>query len=99
MNRPATSRRSPEPLPFREPWPRFDLDAVLEDLADRIARRLEAKRAPRLLTLRAAGEMIGRSPGAVGQLVKRGELRAVTCGRRVHIDMREIEEWIERCQR
>lgn len=77
------------------------LDALLDALADKVAQRIQPQPQGRkmLVTLKEAGEMIGRSAGAVNQLVKRGELRAIVCGRRVHLQTKEIEEWIERCKR
>lgn len=76
------------------------LDALLDILADKIAARIQPERSSRklLVTLKEAGELIGRSPGAVNQLIKRGELRGVVCGRRIHLQTKEIEEWIERCK-
>lgn len=75
------------------------LDSFLDILAEKVAARIQIQPAQtkRLLTLKQAGEMIGRSAGAVNQLVKRGELRGVVCGRRIHIQIKEIEDWIERC--
>jgi excisionase family DNA binding protein len=73
------------------------LDALADRVADRLEARMPSASPKRLLTLKQAGEMIGRSAGAVNQLVKRGELRSVKCGRRVHIEISEIEAWIDRC--
>lgn len=76
------------------------MDRLLDLLAEKVAQRIQPVTAARrklLVTLKEAGEMIGRSPGAVGQLVKRGELRGVVCGRRIHVQVKEIEDWIERC--
>jgi len=77
------------------------LDSLLDILADKIAARIQPERSNRklLITLKEAGELIGRSPGAVNQLIKRGELRGIVCGRRIHLQTIEIEEWIERCKR
>lgn len=78
------------------------LDRFLDLLAEKVANRIQpapASGGKLLVTLKEAGVMIGRSPGAVGQLVKRGELRAIICGRRIHLQTKEIEEWIERCKR
>ena len=80
---------------------RVTLDTLLDALADKVAARIQPQPSSRklLVTLKEAGEMIGRSAGAVNQLVKRGELRAIVCGRRIHLQTKEIEEWIERCKR
>lgn len=76
------------------------IERLLDILAEKVAQRIQPAPAARrklLVTLKEAGEMIGRTSGAVGQLVKRGELRGVVCGRRIHVQVKEIEDWIERC--
>ena len=73
------------------------MDCLAEALAVRVADKIRPAQPAKLLTLRQAGEMIGRSAGAVNQLIKRGELRGVVCGRRIHIQVKEIEDWIDRC--
>lgn len=77
------------------------LERVLDMLADKVAARIQPQSDHRklLVTLKEAGELIGRSAGAVNQLIKRGELRGIVCGRRIHLQTKEIEEWIERCRR
>ena len=93
MNRSAARQ---QPVSIRS---RGLLDDLLDDLADRIAQRLQPRSSSprRLLTLRQVGEMIGRSPGAVGQLVRRGELRSVRSDRRIHVELSEVENWMDRC--
>ncbi len=77
------------------------LDSLLDVLADKVAQRIRPEPASTklLVNLKEAGQMIGRSSGAVNQLIKRGELRGIVCGRRIHLQTKEIEEWIERCKR
>jgi excisionase family DNA binding protein len=84
--------------------PTVTLDAIIDALADRfvdrVAQKLEARPMPHssrreLLTVKETAERIGRTPGAVYQLIARGELPAIRRGRRVHVRLRDIEKWIE----
>lgn len=75
------------------------LDAVLDLLADKVAERLRSQITPqpvKLLTVVQVGDMIGRSKSAVQHLIAAGEIPAVKVGRRVHVEVEEIQKWIER---
>jgi excisionase family DNA binding protein len=77
------------------------LDTILDDLAERVAAKLGERMNYRstdqeLVTVKETAKRIGRSPGAVYQLIARGELSCVRHGRRVHVRLRELQNWIER---
>jgi len=76
----------------------FDLDGLLDALAEKITARLrpESSPMPRLLTLREAGAMLGRSADAMQKLVARGEIRVIRTGRRIHITREDLDDWIAR---
>jgi excisionase family DNA binding protein len=50
---------------------------------------------PRLLTAEQAGKYIGRSEQAVRHLIFQRDLPTVRTGRRVHIDRKDLDKWIE----
>ena len=50
----------------------------------------------RLFTLPEAAEYLGRSTWSVRRLIWEGELRQVRCGRRVHVDIQDMETFIEK---
>ena len=50
----------------------------------------------RLYTLAEAGTYLGRSAWSVRRLVWAGELPKVQAGRRVHVDIRDMDEFIEK---
>jgi excisionase family DNA binding protein len=77
------------------------LDAILDDLVERISEKIAERIAYRpshreLLTAKETAEYIGRSLGAVYQLIARGDLPCVRHGRRVHVRLRDLQNWIER---
>jgi excisionase family DNA binding protein len=55
----------------------------------------------RLLSVPEAAAYIGHSPGTLRNQISRGELpfRYIKSGRKVLIDQRELDEWIERLPR
>jgi excisionase family DNA binding protein len=76
------------------------LDAILDALAERVAQRLlRAERSPamrpRLLTVAEAARYLGRSKHAVEHLISQGRLPVVREGRRVFLDVEELDRWIE----
>lgn len=50
----------------------------------------------RLMSIREAAEYLGRSTWSVRRLIWNGELPAVRAGGRVHMDVRDMDEFIER---
>jgi excisionase family DNA binding protein len=53
-------------------------------------------RRKRLFTIREAGEYLGRTPWAVRHLIWDGLLPSVRIGRRVQVDVRDMDDMIER---
>lgn len=72
------------------------LDQLAELIAAKVIERMSAPTDDAVLNVAEAGRRIGRTAGAVRQLVARGEIAAVRCGRRVQIEARELEAWRER---
>jgi excisionase family DNA binding protein len=52
--------------------------------------------APMLVTTQQAAPLMALCEKTIRNLVKRGELRAVRCGRALRIDPRDITAWIDR---
>ena len=50
----------------------------------------------RLFTIPEAAEYLGRSVWAVRELVWAGQLPSVRVGRRVHLDIHDLDQWIEK---
>ena len=81
------------------------LDSIIDTLASAVAAKLRADPggssasvpiAPRLLTVDQAAVYIGRSKDAVQHMVSARKLPVVRDGRRVFLDIRELDRWIER---
>jgi excisionase family DNA binding protein len=80
--------------------PALSLDAIIEQIADRVVDKLEKRMSHKqsereLLTVKETAQRIGRSTGAVHQLIARGEMPCVRHGRRIHVRMRELQNWID----
>jgi len=80
------------------------LDAIIDTLASAVAAKLRADLgdssgpasiAPRLLTVDQAAVYLGRSKEAVQHMVGARKLPVVRDGRRVFLDVRELDRWIE----
>jgi excisionase family DNA binding protein len=80
------------------------LDALLERMAEKVATRLQngdqggsanGEVRPRLLTVEQAAVYVGRSKDAVHHMIASGKLPTVRADRRVFIDMRDLDAWIE----
>lgn len=80
---------------------------VIDTLAQKIAERVEEKVSdllehmappvlPVLLTVKAAAAYLGRSQQAIQHLIFSHELPVVRVGRRVHLDRRDLDIWIEK---
>lgn len=55
-----------------------------------------AKPGKRLYTVKEAGEYLGRSPWSIREMIWAGKLPCVRDGRRILIDIRDMDEWIEK---
>jgi excisionase family DNA binding protein len=82
----------------------FDVDQLIEELADRIVAKLAAKSnghsaGPRLLTVDQAAEYLGRTEQAMYQLISHKKLPTVRTDRRVMIDIEDLKRWIEENKR
>ncbi len=53
------------------------------------------KISPRLLTVREAAEYIGRTETAVRELIWNGKLAHIRTDRRVMLDIRDLDSWID----
>jgi excisionase family DNA binding protein len=77
----------------------LDIDAILEDLAERIAAKLRdhggSNNGPRLLSLEDAAAYIGRTKPGLDHLIAARKIPTVRADRRVQIDVRDLDEWIE----
>lgn len=49
----------------------------------------------RLLTIKEAGEFLGRSIWSIRELIWSGSLPIVRVGKRIHLDIYDLEKWIE----
>jgi excisionase family DNA binding protein len=82
-------------------FPNFNLDQVLDVLADKVADRLRDGASasgspvrPRLLTVDQAAVYIGRSKEAVQHMVSSGKVPTVRSDRRVFVDVEDLDAWI-----
>jgi len=83
--------------------PGFDIDALLDSLAERVAAKLGNRPgtishegiAPRLLTAEQAATYLGRTKEAIQHMISNGKLPTVRSDRRVFIDVRDLDSWIE----
>ncbi len=98
-------RRDPHALPVssphaprRHPLPSVDFDALLDDIAERVATKISERRPtnvitpddPLLLTVGQAAKKLGRTITAIEHMVRSGKLKAVRIDSRVQIDYRDI---------
>jgi len=51
---------------------------------------------PRLLTVKEAAIYLGRSVNAIRELVWKGALPIVRTDRRIHFDIHDLDEWIQK---
>ena len=75
------------------------LDGLAKRVADQVCEQLgngrTGPRTARLLTVEQAAEYLGRSKGAVEHMVALGKLPRVKSDRRVFIDIRDLDVWVE----
>lgn len=79
------------------------IDVLLEAIAREVAAKVKDCLAvppppvqPVLLTVKDAGTYLGRSEQSIQHLIFRRELPVVRVGRRVHLDRRDLDAWIEK---
>ena len=78
------------------------LDRYLEDLAERLHRKLEQRsqdlgRVKRLFTVAEAAEYLGRSENAVKLLIHRGKLPVTRIDSKSQIDRQALDKLIDEC--
>lgn len=78
------------------------LDRYLEELAERLHRKLEQRspdvgRAKRLFTVAEAAEYLGRSENAVKLLIHRGKLPVTRIDSKSQIDRQALDKLIDEC--
>lgn len=79
------------------------INALVDAIAGRVALHIKGELAqlmaprilPALLTVKEAAVYIGRSEQAIQHLIFQRELPVVRAGRRVHLDRRDLDRWIE----
>ena len=82
------------------------MDAIVEMLAKAVAEQVAAKLKvqlarphmiePALLTVKQAAVYLGRSEQSIQHLIFQKDLPVVRVGRRVHLDRRDLDAWIEK---
>jgi excisionase family DNA binding protein len=73
-----------------------EINAIAEAVVAKLEGRLSAPNGNRLLSVDVAAQMLGRSKDAVYMLINRGRLASVKEGRRVHVELSELERFIDR---
>ena len=77
----------------------FDIDQLIDAIAERIVAKLAktngSSAGARLLTVEAAAEYIGRTRPGMDHLIAAGKIPTVRADRRVMIDVRDLDKWIE----
>lgn len=83
--------------------PNATLDALVSAIATEIADKIRYSLAPQtlqmrpvLLNVKDAATYLGRSQQSVQHLIFKRELPVVRVGRRVHLDRRDLDAWIEK---
>jgi excisionase family DNA binding protein len=83
----------------------MDLESLLDALAERVAEKLKPCMPggtprgipePRLLTVEQAASYLGRTKASVQHMISAGRLPIVRADRRVFLDVRDLDAWIER---
>ncbi|HTA42319.1 MAG TPA: helix-turn-helix domain-containing protein [Bryobacteraceae bacterium] len=78
------------------------MTSIIDTIASAVASKLRSQTvavntdqiAPRLLTVEQAATYLGRSKEAVQHMVAARKLPVVRDGRRVFLDIRQLDEWI-----
>jgi excisionase family DNA binding protein len=86
---------------MREPL----LDSFVQVIAEKVIAQIRTELSggvlsprlqPALFTVKEAAVYLGRSEQAVQHLIFQKELPVVRVGRRVHLDRRDLDAWIEK---
>lgn len=80
------------------------LDGLAKAIAEEVAAKLrqdfgasqEPRIQPALLTVKETAIYLGRSEQSIQHLIFEKQLPVVRVGRRVHLDRRDLDAWIER---
>jgi excisionase family DNA binding protein len=84
--------------------PKLDLEYLLDALAEKVAERLKSPMlggtasespTPRLLTVEQAAAYLSRTKASVQHMISAGRLPTVRADRRVFLDVRDLDVWIE----
>ena len=81
---------------------RFDelLDLLAERVVDKLRPQLTGVGSPvirqRLLKIEEGAKYIGRTVDAMRHMINSGKIRVVRADRRIFLDVRELDDWIER---
>ena len=82
----------------------FNLDVLIDALAERVAVKVRAESSlgvggplvrPRLLTVEQAATYLGRTKASVQHLISDGAIPVVRHDRRVFLDVRDLDRWID----
>ncbi len=82
----------------------FDIDGLLDSLAEKVVGRLRAELdrtettatvRPRLLTVDQAATYLGRTKTSIQHLISERAIPVVRHDRRVFLDVRDLDNWIE----
>ena len=82
----------------------FDMTALMDALAKRVADEVCSRLSegstgatvkPRLMTVEQGATYLGRSKEAVEHMIAGGKLPTVRSDRRVFLDVRDLDRWIE----
>lgn len=79
------------------------LEAFVSAIAAEVVRRMEPRIAaitphviqPALLTVRQAGDYLGRSEASIQHMIFDKDLPVVRSGRRVHLRRADLDRWID----
>lgn len=78
------------------------IDVLVQTIAEKVIARVRAELVrpfsvqPALLNVKDAAIYLGRSEQALQHLIFQREIPVVRVGRRVHLDRRDLDAWIEK---
>jgi excisionase family DNA binding protein len=79
------------------------LDVLIRAIAEQVVAKVKAEMAsfhrsiePILLSVKNAAIYLGRSEQSIQHLIFQHEIPVVRVGRRVHLDRRDLDAWIEK---